>query len=470
MLAVHAEAEAGERDADLRRRRYRCRCALRVVEDAHDARAPARCPARPGVRWWRAARRRWRTRPRRRARSRATSSEDDAERDEDARSRVLLVRRHRRRSVAPATDTSARRRTSSTSNSKSPMTTRSPAVGRWPSASVTKPFDGRRVRLPRRARATSPHRRPASGPAAGRGRRAAFPATGSPALNSSPTSPSSSDSTSSSVMQPGRCRRTRRRRAPGACGARAGGAARGRRSRFRARWRSGRMQRSRACRRVPPLDEPAHEILRVQHADDVVDRVAIDRQARVRALRDEPDHFVERRVDVDRRDLAAAAPSAAWPGAGSGAARAAAGGARRARAVRRRGSPRSAARSLPANECAGAPAAARRQARSRTSPSVQPRDERPVEPQRRRHRDDGVERRLRRVLERERLRDQLREDHLRDRQQQQDDDDGRRLRGDLLEARPAARSTGVSQPAMVACAYAPRTRLERVMPIWQAAM
>ena len=51
-------------------------------------------------------------------------------------------------------------------------------------------------------------------------------------------------------------------------------------------------------------DEPAHEVLRVQDADDVVDRVAVDGQPRVRALRDDADDLVERRVDVERGDLA----------------------------------------------------------------------------------------------------------------------------------------------------------------------
>ena len=35
---------------------------------------------------------------------------------------------------------------------------------------------------------------------------------------------------------------------------------------------------------------------------------------------------------------------------------------------------------------------------------------------------------------------------------------------------PAAASHGASQTAKVACAYAPSTRLDSVMPIWQAAM
>ena len=43
----------------------------------------------------------------------------------------------------------------------------------------------------------------------------------------------------------------------------------------------------------------------MQDADDVVERVAIDGQPRERALRDDADHFVQRRVDVERRNLAA---------------------------------------------------------------------------------------------------------------------------------------------------------------------
>ena len=77
--------------------------------------------------------------------------------------------------------------------------------------------------------------------------------------------------------------------------------------------------------------------------------------------------------------------------------------------------------------------------------AVQPLDERPVHPQGRHHRHQGVERRLRRVLERERLRNELREDHLRDRQHEQHDDRGRRLGGDVLQAAEPANS-GSARP------------------------
>ena len=81
---------------------------------------------------------------------------------------------------------------------------------------------------------------------------------------------------------------------------------------------------------------------------------------RTGSARRRPIASFERRVRCRAPQSACAAPSAAWPVAGSVAARAAAAGARRARAARRRGSRQSAARSLPANECADAPAAVRR--------------------------------------------------------------------------------------------------------------
>src|SRR5207249_1693252 len=84
--------------------------------------------------------------------------------------------------------TSARRRTSSTSNSKSPMTTRSRGVGRCPSASVTNPLtvaDSVSHFVPRNVAASSTGIWPGSltRPSG------SVSATGSPALNSSPTSP-----------------------------------------------------------------------------------------------------------------------------------------------------------------------------------------------------------------------------------------------------------------------------------------
>src|SRR5687768_3684501 len=48
-------------------------------------------------------------------------------------------------------------------------------------------------------------------------------------------------------------------------------------------------------------DEPAHEVLRVDDADDVVDRAAVDGQPGIRALGDDADHLVERGGDVYRR-------------------------------------------------------------------------------------------------------------------------------------------------------------------------
>ena len=97
-------------------------------------------------------------------------------------------------------------------------------------------------------------------------------------------------------------------------------------------------------------------------ADDVVDRVAVDRQPgdTGSARRCRSPRSAACRCRAPRS--CGAAPSAASPAAGSGAARAAGGGARRARAGRRRGSRRSAARSPPASGCAGAPGAARRAA------------------------------------------------------------------------------------------------------------
>ena len=81
------------------------------------------------------------------------------------------------------------------------------------------------------------------------------------------------------------------------------------------------------------------------------------------------------------------------------------------------------------------------------------------------------ERRLRRILQRERLRHQLAQDIASDRQHEQDHDrravDQRGVGvepGQRVEQRaPAA---GASWPAP----YAPRIRLESVMPTWEAAM
>ena len=185
----------------------------------------------------------------------------------------------------------------------------------------------------------------------------------------------------------------------------------------------------------PAAHQPPHEILRVQHADDVVDRIAIDRQAGIRALRDEPDHVVQRRRDVDRGDLGPrdhqllrlpevqakrAAQAAMLVGFEESAVAALRDQQldlfRRVNVTMRLGRR---ADETPQHE-AGA---------------VEPRDERPVDPQRRRHREDRIERRLRRVLKRQRLGNELREDHLRDGEQQQNDDDGRGLGGARLQAR-----------------------------------
>src|SRR5512133_2585433 len=52
-------------------------------------------------------------------------------------------------------------------------------------------------------------------------------------------------------------------------------------------------------------NKPANEILGVQHADDVVDRVTVDGQPRVGTLGDEANHVIERSSYVDGGDLRA---------------------------------------------------------------------------------------------------------------------------------------------------------------------
>ena len=77
---------------------------------------------------------------------------------------------------------------------------------------------------------------------------------------------------------------------------------------------------------------------------------------------------------------------------------------------------------------------------------------------------------MRGVLERQRLRDELAEDDLGDGQHQQHERGGGGLRGNVWSPPTVGRTSGVSQTAIVRCAYAPSTRLDSVMPIWQAAM
>ena len=73
---------------------------------------------------------------------------------------------------------------------------------------------------------------------------------------------------------------------------------------------------------------------------------------------------------------------------------------------------------------------------SKQARAVEPLDERPVQPQRRHHRDQRVERGLGRVLERQRLGHELREDDLRHGQDEQHHRRGRRLRRDALQPAP----------------------------------
>ena len=73
VLAVHAEPEAGDRDAELRGRDVAI-LALRILEHRLDEHARAGCPARPARRWPPGARRRWRTPRPRRSRSGGSSA------------------------------------------------------------------------------------------------------------------------------------------------------------------------------------------------------------------------------------------------------------------------------------------------------------------------------------------------------------------------------------------------------------
>ena len=220
----------------------------------------------------------------------------------------------------------------------------------------------------------------------------------------------------------------------------------------------------------PPFDEPAHEVLRVQDADDVVDRVAIDRQPRVGALRDDADDLVQRRVDVERRDLASrhhqllglaqVQPQRALQSAvlvGLEQAAVAALRDEQLDLVRRVNVAVSLMRRA-------------QQAEEEQPGAVQPRDERAVDPQRRHHRDERVERRLasgtgaRATSGRARAKTTCATVSA-----------SRTATVDVDCAAtscspPSAAKNGVSQTAIVACAYAPRTRLESVMPIWHAAM
>ena len=68
--------------------------------------------------------------------------------------------------------------------------------------------------------------------------------------------------------------------------------------------------------------------------------------------------------------------------------------------------------------------------------AVEPLDKRPVDPERRHHRNQRVERRLSGVLQRQRLRDQLRKDHLRHREDEQHHHRRRGLSGDRLQSAP----------------------------------
>jgi len=79
---------------------------------------------------------------------------------------------------------------------------------------------------------------------------------------------------------------------------------------------------------------------------------------------------------------------------------------------------------------------------------VQPLDEWPVDPERRNHGDLGVERRLRGVLKGQRFRDQLAEDHLTDRQHQQDDGGRRGLRRNVLHSRQLAENRPKSRASI----------------------
>ena len=113
-------------------------------------------------------------------------------------------------------------------------------------------------------------------------------------------------------------------------------------------------------RRLPAaVHEPLHQVPGVQHADDVVERLAIDRQPRIRARGHDRHDLVERRVDIQRRHAAPRhhqllrLPEVQLQRALQPL------GARRAPAARHRGSRRSAARSHPGSGCAGAPASAR---------------------------------------------------------------------------------------------------------------
>ena len=364
-----------------------------------------------------------------------------------------------------STDSTARSFTRSTSNSYSPTVADRPAPA-GAERRCDESANRRRVRVPlrveQRGRIINRHR--AGKPEMPVGKRLG---TGSPDLNSSPTSPSSSESTSSSVSRPAvppnssttsaRCdRRSRNSRTHLV-----------HRHAF-VHARNGSQQAGERLVRAA-AHAPAHQVLRMEHADDVVDRVAVDRQPRKRTLGDDGDDLGQRRVDVDGRNLPARhhqllclpqvkPKRALQPAVLVGFEQAAVAAFRDQQLdfVRRM--------DMPVRLRRGSDQPQQQEARA-----VEPLDERTVEPQRRQHRDERVERRLRRVLKRQRLRHKLGEDDLRHGQDEQDRRRRRRLRRDALQPAPLDEE-GLSQTAMVRWANAPSTRLERVMPIWQAAM
>ena len=173
---------------------------------------------------------------------------------------------------------------------------RSPAFGMRPAHSASSPA----TVLERPSGSETPNRSSmASGETLPSVSKSAGPLVGEARTSSSCSSkisPTSSSSRSSSVAIRA-CRRTRPARRPGG-GARAACRAAGRRS------SAGRRHRQRTHRqRITGLK--AKQVERVQHPDDVVERLAIDRDPAVAALGEDHADVVERRVLVDGDDIRA---------------------------------------------------------------------------------------------------------------------------------------------------------------------